>query len=281
MAASEDGRATGPLRVNDRGPIRHLELDRPEARNPLDPPMIAALTAAVTEAGQDAAVRVVLITGRGKAFSAGGNLGNIAERLAATAENGGRDPIATGNRRYGRFLQLFAAIPKVTIVAAAGAAMGGGAGLVCAADISVGASSASFGFPETRIGLVPGQILPFVAARLGIGNARRLMLTGERVDGREAHRLGLLDYLVEDPGDWDARVDEIAATVVRNAPAATSWTKSALARTAGRADPEGGDLDPYLDDAADMFARQMRSEAIEGVAASREKRDPDWSRPIP
>lgn len=276
MSESEEGRASGPVRVSDRGLVRHLELNRPEMRNPLDGAMVDALTTAVSEAADDPAVRVILITGAGKAFSAGGNLGNLTERLATRAENGGKDPIAVGNRGYGRFLQRFVQVPKVTVVAAQGSAMGGGAGLICSADISIGASNASFGFPETRIGLVPAQILPFVATRIGIRNARRLMLTGERIDGTEAHRLGVLDYLVEDTSDWDARVDEITAMIVRGAPAALMWTKKAFAWAAG--EERSRDLERYLDDASDAFACQMRSEAIEGVAASREKRDPDWSR---
>ncbi len=153
--------------------------------------------------------------------------------------------------------------------------MGGGAGLACAADISIGVAGARFGFPEAAIGLVPGQILPFVAARIGVPAARRLMLTGERIDGAEAHRIGLLDYLVQDGADLAARTDAVLASVLACGPAATVGTKRLL-RLAPQL-PHASALASYLDEAAELFARQMRTEAVEGVAASRAKRKPQWA----
>ena len=267
-----------PVRVSRQGAVRGLELNRPDSRNPLDGPMVDALSDAVADASEDASVRVILITGAGRAFSAGGNIGNIGDRLEVKAGADGRDPVATGNRRYGRFLERFAAVSKVTVVAAAGAAMGGGAGLVAAADLAIASSQATFGFPETGIGLVPAQILPFVAARIGIQNARRLMLTGERISAVEARRIGLVDYLVEDPADWQPRIDAVCASIVRGAPAALAATKQMLRQGPGMDAWNGRGLADYLDAAADAFARQMRSEAIEGVTALREKRTPDWTR---
>ena len=279
MATTSLGQTSDPpLRVSGEGAIRRLELYRPEVRNPLDSAMVAALGDAVARACDDPNVRVILVTGAGPAFSAGGNLGNIHERLAAEPEADGRDPIATGNRAYGRFLEAFVAVPKVTIVAVAGAAMGGGAGLVCAADLAIASSAAKFGFPETSIGLVPAQILPFVAARIGPQNARRLMLTGERIDAAEAHRIGLVDYLVEDPSEWEARVEAVCASAVKGGPGAMAATKRMLREGL---DMEGWyrqGLTRYLDAAAEVFARQMRSEALEGVSAMREKRQPAWAR---
>ncbi len=280
MAATELNASDGTehVRVSREGPVRRLELNRPDSRNPLDEPMVEALSAAVSEASEDPSVRVILITGAGRAFSAGGNLGNIRDRLAAKAGEDGRDPIATGNRRYGRFLERFVAVPKITVVAAAGAAMGGGAGLVCAADLAIASSQATFGFPETSIGLVPAQILPFVAARIGPQNARRLMLTGERISGAEAHRIGLVDYVVDDTAQWEARIEALCASVVRCAPSALATTKHMLRQGLNMEDWYRSGLETYLDAAADAFARQMRSEALEGVTAMREKREPQWAR---
>ena len=280
MATTTSDASTGsaPVHVSHQGPVRRLELNRPDSRNPLDGPMVDALSDAVAEASAEASVRVILITGAGRAFSAGGNIGNISERLAVKAGADGRDPIAGGNRRYGRFLERFVSVPKITVVAAAGAAMGGGAGLVAAADLAIASSQATFGFPETGIGLVPAQILPFVAARIGVQNARRLMLTGERISAAEAYRIGLIDYLVDDPAEWQLRIDSVCASIVRGAPTALATTKQMLRQGPGMDAWHGRGLEDYLDAAADTFARQMRSEAIEGVTAMREKRVPDWAR---
>lgn len=239
--------------------------------------MVAALAKAVDQAEQMDDVRVILFTAAGKAFSAGGDLGNIADRLAVKPGTDGQDPVAVGNRRYGEFLSRLTRSSKVTVACVNGTAMGGGAGLVCAVDISVGSPGARFGFPEAGIGLVPGQILPFVIARVGVQVARRLMLTGERIDGVEAHRIGLLDYLAQTDEALPARVQEVLEFVVATAPAASVLTKSLLtqARPLSAQSPKA--LENYLDAASIKFAQQMRSEAVEGVTAARERRPARWN----
>lgn len=268
-----------PLRTVRYPAVLHVELNCPATRNPLGAETVDALDAALAQAEADPAIRVLLITAAGDAFSAGGNLGNLQQRLQAPAGVDGRDPIAAGNRRYGAFLQRLAASPTVSVAAVQGAAMGGGAGLACAVDLSIGVATARFGFPEAAIGLVPGQILPFVAARIGLPSARRLMLTGERIGGAEAHRIGLLDYLVQDAAELAARTAEVVAAVLACGPAAAVATKQLLQCTPPRAAGTGEALVAYLDGASEVFARQMRSEAIEGVAASRERRKPCWAVP--
>lgn len=269
--------ADAPLRIVRHDAVFHIELNRPQARNPLGAEMIAALGAAIDEAEADRTVRALLFTAAGDAFSAGGNLGNLQERLQAPAGPDGKDPIAAGNRLYGDFLARLASSDKVSVAAVQGPAMGGGAGLVCAADISIGVTSARFGFPEAAIGLVPGQILPFVAARIGVQAARRLMLTGDRIDGAEAHRLGLLDHLVQDAAELATRTRAILDSVLACGPAASAGTKQLLRRIANRVDGQGSDLARYLDEASTLFARQMRTEAVEGVAAARDRRKPEWA----
>lgn len=266
-----------PLRISRHDAVFHIELNRPQARNPLGAEMIAALGAAIDEAEADRTVRALLFTAAGEAFSAGGNLGNLQERLQAPTGPDGKDPIAAGNRLYGDFLARLAASDKVSVAVIQGPAMGGGAGLACAADISIGLASARFGFPEAAIGLVPGQILPFVAARIGVQAARRLMLTGERIDGAEAHRLGLLDYLVQDAAELASRTRATLDAVLACGPAASAGTKRLLRQVAGRVDGNGSELARYLDEASTLFARQMRTEAVEGVAAARARRKPGWA----
>ncbi|MBN9574676.1 MAG: enoyl-CoA hydratase/isomerase family protein [Alicycliphilus denitrificans] len=259
------------------GPVARIHLNRGDARNPLGAEMVQALSAAVGEASGQGGVRVILLTAAGPAFSAGGNLGNLGDRLAATAGPDGRDPIAAGNRRYGEFLTQLVNVPQVTVACVQGAAMGGGAGLACAVDIAIGSPEAKFGFPEAAIGLVPGQILPFVAARLGLPAARRLVLTGRRIAAAEAHRIGLLDYVAESHQALGALTRQVLESVVATAPQASACTKRMLGRLPVAPLQASGALQGYLDEAAELFARQMRSEAMEGVSAAREKRPARWN----
>lgn len=265
--------------TSQKGPVFTIQLNRGESRNPLGADMVRALSRALTQATAMKDVRIVLFTAAGPAFSAGGNLGNIQDRLAEPLQADGRDPIAAGNRHYGDFLSQLISTPVVTVASIQGAAMGGGAGLACAVDIAIGAAEAKFGFPEVSIGLVPGQILPFVAARLGLQTARRLMLTGQRIPAAEAYRIGLLDYLVQAPQTLAEKTQEVVQSLLAAAPQASALTKRMLG-TLPTAPLSGNHVLPsYLDNASEIFAAQMRSEAIEGVTAAREKRAAQWNQP--
>jgi len=275
LAQSNDA-ADAPLLTRRDGAVFHVILNRPETRNPLGAEMVEHLEDALDRAEADAAVRVLAVSAAGPAFSAGGNLGNIADRIAAQPDADGQDPVAMGNRRYGRFLERFAGSAKITVVLAQGAAMGGGAGLVCAADLAAGARGARFGFPEVSIGLVPAQILPFVAARIGLQAARRMMLTGERIDADAARAIGLLDYVFDAGQDWEDGVAGMLRRCVDAAPRAAGQTKSMLRGLFGQQRWHEEELGAYLDTASRAFARQLRTEAIEGVAAAKARRRPDW-----
>jgi len=259
------------------GAVFHITLNRPNARNPLGAEMVDAMARALDRAECSDDVRAILFSASGRAFSAGGDLGNIADRLAAKPGADGQDPIAVGNRRYGAFLARLVQTPKVTVACVHGPAMGGGAGLACAVDIAIGSPAARFGFPETGIGLVPGQILPFVSARLGPQAARRLMLTGERVDAAEAYRIGLLDYLADSDEALPGRVREVLERVVSAAPSASAATKRLVAQVRSLEGKPLEALTHYLDAASVTFAKQMRLEAMEGVTAARERRPARWN----
>lgn len=266
-----------PLLVDTRGAVCRLTLNRPEMRNPLSPDMIDALEGAVRAASVDPKVRVIVIQAAGSAFCAGGNLKKVDERAQSELDANGNDPIALNNRRYGKFLEALQACPKITVAVAQGAAMGGGAGMVCAVDIAIGVRNAKFGLPETLIGLAPAQILPFVAGRIGMQAARRLCLTGERINGDEAHRIGMLDYVVEDATALEAKVAEVIAAARNAAPGATVATKRMLREVNGLREWFERDRSTFLDGASLVLAAQMRTEAVEGVAASRDKRPAKWS----
>lgn len=264
------------LKVERVGAFLLLTFNQPEMRNPLSPEVVNALASAVADAEADEAIRAIAIRGAGPTFSAGGNLDNFEERLALPLNPDGSDPIATSNRRFGAFLECLARFPKPVVVAAHGAAMGGGAGLVCAADIALVCAGTRFSFTETSIGLLPAQILPSVVARIGGQRARRLMLTGERFDADEALRIGLVDAVASDMQALRAQLSDVLDRIGRCAPAALARTKRLVTRCTASESFSGEGLTRLLDDAANDFATQLRGEGGEGVRAARAKRDPVW-----
>jgi isohexenylglutaconyl-CoA hydratase len=253
-----------------QGGFLYLTLDDAATRNALSPEMVQELQTVIDAAAADATLRAVVLRGANGFFCAGGSMGNFQEGLKAEQTQGGIDPIATSNRRFGDFMIALARLPKVLVAVVEGAAMGGGLGLACVADIALAREDAKFALSETTLGLVPAQIAPFVVARIGQTSARRLALSGERIDGIEALRIGLVDFVAEDTTALEARLLAVLQGIARCAPGANSATKALLQECAEV------DLGPILDRAARSFARQMRSEGAEGVAAFRDKRDAAW-----
>lgn len=245
-------------------------LNRPETRNALAPEVVAELAQVVGLAESDAAVRALVLRGAQGFFCAGGNVGNFQARLDADAQ--GEDPVAARNREFGRFMQRLNALPVPVIAAVEGAAMGGGMGLACAADLVLATQDAKFALSETSLGIIPAQIAPFVVARLGQRAALRLGLFGERVSGEAARALGLVDELAADGTALDALLAQWLTRLCASAPGANRTLKPLLHRC-GR--EEDGAL---LDDAARLFAACMRAEGAEGIAAFREKRSAAWRR---
>ena len=258
------------LRTLRRGGFLYLTLDDAPTRNALGPEMVQELQAAIESAAADPMLRAVVLRGANGFFCAGGSMGNFQERLKAEEVQAGTDPIATHNRSFGYFLTALARLPKVLVAVVEGAAMGGGFGLACVADIVLARRDAKFALSETTLGLVPAQIAPFVVARIGQASARRLALSGERIDGAEAHRIGLADFVAEDTSALEARLLAVLQGIARCAPGANAATKALLQECAEV------ELAPILDRAAQAFAHQMRSEGAEGVAAFRDKRDAAW-----
>jgi isohexenylglutaconyl-CoA hydratase len=184
---------------------------------------------------------------------------------------GEKDPVAVQNRRFGAFLQRFDALPQSIVTVIEGAAFGGGLGLAAVGDIAICRADARFAMSETGLGIVPAQIAPFVAARVGVPEARRLALSGERFDGREAWRIGLVHHLCEDAAALEATLSRVLGAIGRCAPGANAATKRLLLTSRTTA------LDTLLDQAADAFAAALRgAEGREGVTAFIEKRPASW-----
>jgi len=266
------------LRVNRVQDVLFVTLHCPETRNALSPEVTAELHQVSTFAQADTDLRAIVLRGSQGFFCAGGNIGSFQSRLNAhqqpvqAQENmSGQDPIAARNRDFGRFLERWSALPFPIIAAVEGAAMGGGMGLACTADIVLATEDARFALTETALGIIPAQIAPFVQARLGRRNALRLGLFGERVSGAQAVALGLVDELVPDGRALDERLALWLGRMCRCAPGANR----ALKRLFVGGEP-AQPLSRMLDVAAESFSACMRNEGPEGIAAFKEKRPARW-----
>lgn len=258
------------VRIETRGAFVHATLAAPATRNALSDAMVAGLGEAITLAEASPTVRALVIRGDGGTFCAGGDFSRFRELIAAPAPRDAPDPIATFNRAFGALLERLQGCALATIAVVEGAAMGGGVGLAAACDFVLAADSAQFAMPEVTLGLPPAQIAPFVAQRVGIGAAQRLMLTGRRISAAQALAVGLVDETPE-PNALDARLASLLGELGRAEPAALRATKAILKQRAQ------APLSATLDAAARLFATSLRSgTASEGLAAFAAKRAPAW-----
>jgi methylglutaconyl-CoA hydratase len=254
------------LDIQPRGPAAWLWMNRPERRNALSDELLAALETALDVLEKDAAARVLVLAGRGPVFCAGGDL--------AKMEKAGKMTKARARREASRFAKLLLRIhgyPKPVIARVHGLALAGGMGLVAACDFLLAAEAAEFALPETRIGLVPAMISPYLVRKLGPAAARRYMLTGERMSAAEAKRIGFAHECVASE-DLDAAVEKLCARLAQAAPEALARTKRLLLRV------EQAPLDAGLaaETAAALAEARGSAEAREGMRSFLEKRKPAW-----
>lgn len=257
----------------DQG-VLHITLNRPESRNAMSLKMVEELRALIGECAQDESLRALVLRGAGGHFCAGGDIRDMANARgqAARQKEGEDDPFFTLNRAFGYLLSEMEQVPQTVIAVLEGAVMGGGFGLACVADISLAHSKARFALPETSLGIPPAQIAPFVVRRIGLTQARRLALLGERFDGREAQGFGVAQFLAEDDQALEEQLAHILTRVRYCAPGATRATKTMLLKV------DSEPLEQLLDKAAGEFARAIRSdEGQEGTTAFMQKRPPQWA----
>lgn len=253
------------LEVAAQGPVLYIRLNRPDVRNAFNGTVVEELSAAFAAADTDTAVRVVVLSGNGKSFSAGADLSWMQEQAGL--------PEADNQRSAERMARLFLAIArckKPVIARIHGHALGGGTGLAAAVDIALCAEDTQFGLTETKLGIVPAVIGPFVMQKIGAGRARTLFLTGERFDGREAQRIGLVHRAVP-AAELDAAVTKTVDELLSSGPAAVASAKQLIAAVSGLS----------LEDAIPVTSKwiaALRStpEAKEGFAAFLGKRKPGW-----
>jgi len=252
-----------------RGQVERWTMSNPSNRNALDDAVVDALLQACSQAAADPTLRFIVLTGDGRAFCAGGNLGRMASSLGKPCGEGEPDPLVAMNLRFGDLLHALAALPQVLIAAVDGPAFAGGLGLVCCADFVIATTTASFAAPEVTLGIAPAQIAPFVWKRLGHRGARQMLLQARRFDALQAQALGLVDEIADDlTGATELFIQSLGVC----APLAVASTKRLLQALESHAVQ---DLRPQ---AAQAFAASLRgTEAPEGIAAFSQKRPASWA----
>ncbi len=262
---------TNRLRVDRTGPqgvVARVTLARPRAHNAFDASLIAELAATfavLAREGPDA-LRAVVLAGDGPSFCAGADIAWMRAAMQLDVEGNEQDAMAMA--------EMFEAIdtcPVPVIARVQGAALGGGIGLCAVADLVIAESGARFGFTETRLGILPAVIAPFVIAKIGESNARALFPDGRRFDALRAQRIGLAHEIVEGEASLDAAVDAAIADILAAGPTAARAAKSIIREVRGL----GHGATKWH--TARVIARQRRSpEAVEGFRAFAEHRRPSW-----
>jgi enoyl-CoA hydratase len=248
-----------------RDGIAHIRLNRPHRLNAMVPRLMRDLHQALQAAANDPVVRVVILSGEGRAFCAGDDLKESAR---------GHGDVAQIREFVNEIQQVtvdMKSMPKPIIGAIHGYAVGGGCELALDCDLVVAAEDAKFGFPETGVGLfVTGGVTHLLPRAVGLARAKELIMTGEFFDGREAQRLGLVNRAV--PGDQVMPVAEaLARTIMAKAPIPIAMAKSALESGAQ------SDLTTAMAlETASTVACFLTEDAQEGARAFVEKRPPRY-----
>ncbi|MFK8030660.1 MAG: enoyl-CoA hydratase/isomerase family protein [Gammaproteobacteria bacterium] len=246
-------------------------LNAPKTRNALSEELSAELKTVLRAVRTESTVRGITLRGRGEVFCAGGDLKAFAAVRELPAQEARQTAVAT-SLRGAEVYHLVHTAPQVVVALIEGAAIAGGLGLACAADFAFATADAKFAFSETRIGLTPAQIAPYVIGKVGVRNARRLLLTGAYLNGAQALESGLVDAVANDSSELDDLERTLIEQVLRCAPEAVGVTKQVIDDVVAR------DVQAFQHKAAEHFAQCLVSdEGREGVASFFEKRSPSWA----
>lgn len=256
------------LTLSQRSPgVADICMSRPAVFNAFDETMIGELDGAFAQATADASVRVIVLSGAGKHFSAGADLQWMQRASSASLDWNLADA-----RRFAAMLARIEACPKPVVARVQGAALGGGVGLVCACDVAIAADNASFAISEVKFGILPAVIGPYVTNALGKRQARRLALTAKRINAAEALALGLVHQVC--PLDaLDAEVEATLQDLLAGGPVAQTEIKALFAQLA---------VAPITPEVRELTAQTISrvrgtAEAREGFSAFLDKRPADWS----
>jgi methylglutaconyl-CoA hydratase len=251
------------IRTTVDGPVTRVTIARAERKNAFDADLIRLLTIAVRDV--KAATRVVVLQSEGDTFCAGADLEWMRGVAGFTLEENRTDSRALAD--------MFRALYELEVPLVArvqGAAIGGGAGLVAVSDIAVASTEATFAFTETRLGILPAVVSPYVVRKIGPARATALFVTGSRIDAKRAHEIGLVERVVE-PGDLDAAVGRVVDAILSAGPSAVRGAKRLVREVEGR--PPADVLDLTVERIA---AIRVSDEGQEGMRAFLERRKPRW-----
>jgi methylglutaconyl-CoA hydratase len=249
--------------VKQEGAVYHVRLNRPEVRNAFDDETISELTGIFRNMPEDA--RVVVLSGEGSVFCAGGDLNWMRRTAEYTQEENLRDAEALAG--------LFLAVdecPAPVVTAVQGAAFGGGLGLVSVSDVVVAEEGAKFCFSEVKLGLVPSVISQFALRKIGESAARRYFVTAEVFGAAEAERIGLVHRVVPS-GELEQAARDVATAILANGPQAVKTAKRLIRELRGKSVEEAIALSTRT-----IAAARASDEGREGVSAFLEKRKPRW-----
>ena len=254
------------LKHMDARGVLTLTLNRPEIMNAFDDSLISELDNAFSEIEKNESVRIVILTGKGKAFSAGADFNWMKNMSSLSREKNINDAMI-----FSKMLSRLNSLTIPTIAKVNGATYGGGVGLVAACDVAIGAKNAKFCLSEVRIGLIPAVISPYVISAIGSSNARYLFLTAMPITSAKAASIGLLNDYVEEK-ELDVYLEKIISSILKGGKNALSLSKELIFAV------EGKEIDSMLlSDTAERIADARASEeGKEGVDAFLNKRNPSW-----
>lgn len=256
------------LAVTERAAgVAQVTMSRPAVFNAFDEAMIGELDAAFAQLADDPAVRVIVLAGAGKHFSAGADLQWMQRASAATREWNLDDA-----RRFAAMLYRIESCPKPTLARVQGAALGGGVGLAAACDIAIAADNAAFSVSEAKFGILPAVIGPYVTNAVGRRQAKWLALTTARIDAARALAIGLVQQ-VTPPDGLDTVVDATVRELLAGGPDAQREIKQLFGRL------EVGPITPEVRELTAQTISRVRgtAEAREGFDAFLNKRPANWS----
>ena len=255
------------LQIEHVGPVATVWMNRPAVHNAFNEDFIAQLTEAFKGLESNNAVRVVVLAGRGKSFSAGADLSWMKRQGEASVQANVADAV-----KLATLFRTIAELNKPTVARVHGAALAGGTGLVASCDIAVASERAQFGVSEVRVGLIPATIGPYVLRAIGERQATRYFQTAERIDAARAQALGLVHEVVAED-QLDAKVQEVVTALLQGAVGAQAAAKDLIRAIAHR--PVS---DALLQDTAERIAHiRATPQAKEGLNAFLEKRPAAWA----
>ena len=256
------------LALKRDGAVLHVTLNRPEARNAMSMTMVRELRAVLEQAHRSGDTRVIVLRGAGGHFCAGADLKDMAGARMKLAAN--PQVLVETNAAFGELCVAYAGTGIATVAVLEGTVMGGGFGLACVADVAIAAPGANFRLPETALGVVPAQIAPFLVERLGYSQAKRLAVSGARVDAVQALALGLV-HEAPAADALEATLARVLSDILACAPGAIAATKALMAKARFQSPAS------LVQEAAATFsAAALGPEGTEGTTAFLQKRKASW-----